>query len=96
MPSQFLDLAVPTRSQNHALHDSTRLPGTTMGFSVAVTVAGTIVARMLGDAADVNIDVTAGTHFFPGNWSLIKTTGTATVANSRAVVYIFDPSVINY
>ena len=95
MASQFLELAVPTRAVNHTLHDTNHLSDSVMGFVVAVTVAGTLVARMHGDSADVSIDLTAGTHHIPGNWKLLKTTGTATIANSRATVLIFDPSGIS-
>jgi hypothetical protein len=97
MPSIFLDYAVPTRCQAHTLSDATVMPAQTIGISLVVTVAGVVPLQMHSDPASVLVDLGAGTHFIPGNWKLALSTGlTATVTNSKVIVYIANPAASNY
>lgn len=96
MPSIFLDYAVPTRARNHTLHDTTPLVDKTIAISVVVTTAGILIARMWGDSANVEIDLGIGTHYIPGNWKLVLSTGTtAVLTGTRCVCYIAEPSGLN-
>lgn len=97
MPSQFIEFGIPTQCVNHTLHDTNTLSGLTIAFTVVVTTAGVIVCQMWGDSAAVNMDVGIGTHYIPGNWKYIKSTGTtAVITNTRATVWINNPSELKY
>ena len=97
MPSQFLDLAVPTRARNHTPHDTNVLPANTMGISVTVTTAGILKVRMWGDTTDTELDLAIGMWQIPGNFKIIYTTSqTAVITGTRVVCWIFDPSTVNY
>lgn len=97
MSSIFPEYAVATRCQAHTLHDTNVMPAQTIGISLVVTVAGVVPLQMHSDPTSVLVDLGAGTHFLPGNWKLALATGlTATVTNSKVVVYIANPSAATY
>ncbi len=97
MPSIFLDYAVPTKHVAHTLHDTNVLPATTIGISCVVSTAGVLVTQMHADAASVLMDLGVGTWFIAGNFKYVKSTSTtAVLTNTKVIVYIADPTSLNY
>lgn len=97
MPSVHLDYQSPTSARNYSLHDTNVLPATTIAISLVVSTAGILMARFHGDSTNVEIDLGVGTHFIPGAFRLVLSTGTtAVITGTRVVAYIGNPSNVNY
>jgi hypothetical protein len=92
-----MDYATPTQHIAWTLHDTNILPGNTIGFSCVVSTAGVLCTQMHCDAVSVLTDLGVGTHWLPGNYKYIKSTGTtAVLTNTKVVVYIANPAQANY